>query len=216
MGTKEKILKASLSLFNELGERHVTTNHIAAHLNISPGNLYYHYRNKQAIVFALFKDYEASVLEALAVPEGRDLTVADKIGCLQAVFEGLWEYRFLHRDMEHLLSADVQLHEYYQKFFRVCLAAIEKIIQRLKQADILEISADQVPAMALNTWIIVTSWFSFLRCTMGVNELKGISPELVHSGIYQVLTLERPYLKEPYKSEFSKLQGKFTSVLNKK
>lgn len=213
MGTKEKILNASLVLFNEQGERHVTTNHIAAHLNISPGNLYYHYRNKQAIVFALFKDYEEGVLAALTVPTERALVLQDKLEYLQNIFKGLWDYRFLHRDMEHLLLADPQLHQHYQQFFRLCLTRIEDIVQGLKVAGILNVNEDEVSALALNIWIIVTSWFSFLRSNLAIGGIQKISPELVNSGIYQILTLERPYLTEAYKEQLIKLQQDFSFVL---
>ena len=76
--TKDRILQISLQLFNERGERSVTTNHIAAELGISPGNLYYHFRNKQEIIKELALQYQKETLEMLALPPERPLTTSDK------------------------------------------------------------------------------------------------------------------------------------------
>ncbi len=63
MKTRDKIVYAALELFNQHGERNITTNHIADHIEISPGNLYYHFRNKQEIVREIFALYSAELLE---------------------------------------------------------------------------------------------------------------------------------------------------------
>ncbi|HEZ1210051.1 TPA: TetR/AcrR family transcriptional regulator, partial [Neisseria meningitidis] len=65
INTYTRIIDASLALFNEEGERNISTNHIAAHLGISPGNLYYHFRNKDEIIVQLFKRYSEALLEYL-------------------------------------------------------------------------------------------------------------------------------------------------------
>ena len=206
MSTKQRILDAALALFNERGERNVTTNHIAAHLDISPGNLYYHFKNKQAIIFELFLGYEQRVLENLYVPDDRPLTAADKLNYLKAVFTGLWDYRFIHRDMEHLLSADEALHARYRAFFTLCLGQVRKIYRGLRDAGMITISDDEVDSLALNTWIVVTSWFSFLRCNLMGESQDEISQEMLWGGIYQVFTLERPYLTDEYRDVINRLQ----------
>lgn len=55
--TAEKILLISLDLFNTQGERNITSVDIANELEISPGNLYYHYKGKDDIISALVDSY---------------------------------------------------------------------------------------------------------------------------------------------------------------
>ena len=64
--TAEKILLISLDLFNSQGERNITSVDIANELDISPGNLYYHYKGKDEIINALVDSY---VIKMNAIPQ---------------------------------------------------------------------------------------------------------------------------------------------------
>ena len=66
--TRERILETALALFNRHGEPSVTTAHVADEMNISPGNLYYHFRNKDEIIGELYAAYESEVLPLFGVP----------------------------------------------------------------------------------------------------------------------------------------------------
>ncbi|WP_394560305.1 TetR/AcrR family transcriptional regulator [Aquipseudomonas alcaligenes] len=201
--TRERIVEASLELFNAQGERSVTTNHIAAHLGMSPGNLYYHFRNKQVIIAELFAEYESRVDAFLRPPEGRALTVADKTFYLEALLAAMWHYRFLHRDLEHLLETDVELAERYRAFAHRCLQGASNIYQGFVDAGILIMSPAQIEALTLNSWIILTSWVRFL-CTVRSNP-GDLSEELMRRGIYQVLALEGGYATEVARPEVEAL-----------
>lgn len=209
MKTRDRIILASLDLFNERGERNVTTNHIAAHLNISPGNLYYHFRSKIDIIYEIFLQYQLLVDHYLQVPQDRPLTLEDKVFYLESVFNGLWSYRFLHRDLEHYLESDERLRRDYRAFTLRCLGGIREILIGLQNAGILRpMAEDHIKSMALNVWLVVTSWMSFLK-TAHTEENADISQEMLRQGIYQVITLEMPYLTEDYLNEVLALQRRY-------
>ncbi|MFN3579066.1 MAG: TetR/AcrR family transcriptional regulator [Pseudomonas sp.] len=201
MKTRERILQASLQLFNQQGERQVTTNHIAQHLGMSPGNLYYHFRNKQQIIAELFALYEAQVDGYLRVPEGRPLELADKAWYLESIFRGLWDYRFLHRDLEHLINSDAQLAQRYQQFSRRCVSSGEAIYKGLVEADILCSERTDPGALAINSWLLMTGWVGYLYATVLDSEQAELTPEMLRRGVYQVLVQERGLLTERVRAE---------------
>ncbi|MFR0689351.1 TetR/AcrR family transcriptional regulator [Enterobacterales bacterium AE_CKDN230030158-1A_HGKHYDSX7] len=197
INTRDRIAQASLELFNAQGERSVTTNHIAAHLGISPGNLYYHYRNKQVIIAQLFAEYESHVDQFLHLPEGRALTVEDKTFYLEALLAAMWHYRFLHRDLEHLLDADPELAAAYRAFARRAMDNAKAIYRGFVDAGILQMDEPQLEALTLNAWIILTSWVRYLCTTREV--ASDLSEALMRRGIYQVLALESGHIAEPFR-----------------
>ncbi|WP_339489363.1 TetR/AcrR family transcriptional regulator [Pseudomonas sp. EL_65y_Pfl2_R95] len=201
--TRERIIQASLELFNSQGERSVTTNHIAEFLAISPGNLYYHFGNKQAIIAEIFSRYESDVEGFLRLPEGREPSIADKNFYLESLLEAMWRYRFLHRDLEHLLDSDPLLSERYQAFSQRCVRSAQAIYQGFSDVGILLMTTLQIEALTLNGWIILTSWVRFL-CT--AHRTSGdLSEQMLRRGIYQVLALEVGFIAPSARAEVETL-----------
>ncbi len=194
--TRERILETALTLFNERGERNVTTNHIADALSISPGNLYYHFRNKADIVFELFKRYEARVVEFLSVPPDRDLTWWDKVGYFESILQNMWEARFFHRDPGHLLDQDDALRERYGNFVRLSLDRAMEVYRGLQRSGLIEATEEEIRALLVNTWVLAASWTGFVHSLLPAGERQAaLDRELLEQGIYQLICLEAPYLR---------------------
>jgi AcrR family transcriptional regulator len=211
MKTKDRIVLAALDLFNEKGERNVSTNHIAAHLSMSPGNLYYHFRNKSDIIYEIFRNYELLVDSYLTVPSGRPIHINDLIAYLDAVFNGLWAYRFLHRDLEHLLDSDERLRQDYRRFTLRCLNGIQGIILAMEKSEIYQPMGDQQrKSKALNTWLIVTNWMTYLKTIH--NDEGGedtFNRKSIQHGVYQILDYVIPYLYEEKRALALELQENY-------
>lgn len=208
MKTKDKIVQASLELFNLHGERSITTNHIAAHIKISPGNLYYHYRNKSDIIARIFDQYEAAVANLFELPTDRDITLEDRALLTNKLLDLIWEYRFMHRDLVGMLANDAELKERYQAFASQGIKSTEQVYRRMCQCGFMEIPEAQIKPLALNIWILVTSWTTYLRTALGVPE-DELTREQLSQVVYQMTCLELPYLTEATREETEELLSTF-------
>ena len=210
--TKERILATSLELFNRLGERNVTTNHIAEALGISPGNLYYHFRNKADIVFALFERYQATVEAFLQVPADRPLTWQDKVGYFESILQSMWGARFLHRDMAHLLNQDERLRQSYGEFVRVSLQQGLRVYEGLRAAGLVELSDEQLRALLVNTWVLAASWAGFVHSLVPQQRRdEELDRTLLRQGIYQMVCLEAPYLRGEAREHLADMKARYSA-----
>lgn len=67
-GTRNDILEAALELYNTHGVEHVTTRDIAKKINISSGNLTYHFPTRNDIIYALMCRLLEDIDKALSIP----------------------------------------------------------------------------------------------------------------------------------------------------
>mgnify|MGYP003693934717 CR=1 FL=1 len=102
-GTRDRILDASLKLFNEEGVAKVSTHRIAAEIGISPGNLHYHFKTKQQIVVWLFRRFENRVTPC--IDAAATVTALDDLWLsLHIDVQAVSEYRFVYRDVDYVLN----------------------------------------------------------------------------------------------------------------
>lgn len=212
MKTRDKILHKSLALFNDQGERRVSTNHIAAALEMSPGNLYYHFPNKEAIIFELFMAYEQATMSLLNPPSDRPLTYTDKLGYFEGILNNMWEYRFLHRDLEHLILDNIALKERYQQFAHQVQIAGLAVFKALVHSGLVEADEETLKTLVINIWVISTSWISFLHTSGLYGPTDSISRDLLKKGIYQIIQLEAPYLRGEAKSRLPALKKLYQTI----
>lgn len=191
MNTRELILQAATEQFNQLGTSRVTTNHIASEAKISPGNLYYHYKDKAHIIREIYeqmiRDWE-SVYEQVE----EDALLPDDVLRLfvRANFELLWKYRFFYRETVALLNSDALL---YQRHVEVTQSRFERqrqFLQKAVQQGMLKFSdteaeIDEVLTIA---WIVANHYLIHLE-SMG----HSVEKKDFNAGVDLVMKVLRPY-----------------------
>jgi len=152
--TRTRILVASLVLFNEQGEPNTTTNQIADEVDISPGNLHYHFRKKADLVAALLAEFQADARRVLEPPEEHPVSLDDFWVFLHLLLEFKTAYRFLLRDMESLVVEYPKVGHAMRHFARGLTAVFELYLHALADSGVMTIDADDTQVVSRNLAVI--------------------------------------------------------------
>ncbi len=193
--TAERILEVTLDLFNRFGEPNVSTTLISAELGISPGNLYYHYPAKDELINSLFDRYERSLSEVLNASDGVR-NVEDAWFYMHTLFELIWQYRFLYRDINDLLSKNRRLETHFQWVLKNKTRSIRAMLDAMSRAGAVKIDSRELEPTATSMVVVLTYWLSFEYVR---DPRKALEPESAQMallrGAHHVLNLLVPYLE---------------------
>jgi AcrR family transcriptional regulator len=206
--TKELILSTSLALFNELGEPNVTTNHIADEADISPGNLYYHYRSKDDIVIELFKRFLIQFQPLTDVPDDLALEAEDLWFQLHLSFELKGQFRFLYRNLSDLTSRIPDLDKAMRGLLLRERQAATTLLDGLQRNGALKISQQEQSMLVDNFLLAVTYWIPYADIFDPQGMQQGSAQIEAIARVLQMLT---PHLQEPARTQFTTIIQNYLS-----
>jgi AcrR family transcriptional regulator len=207
--TAERILEVTLDLFNRFGEPNVSTTLISAELNISPGNLYYHYPAKDELINALYGRYEKSLGELLNAADGVR-NVEDAWLFFHMLFELVWQHRFLYRDLNDLLSKNRKLEMEFQQVLKRKQRAVLTVLEGLSRGSAARLNHAQAEPLATTMVVMLTYWLSYEYVRDPRNALEPASAATsLARGAYHLLSLLEPYLEGDARSHLHALSERY-------
>ena len=192
MKTRDRILQTSLLLFNQEGEAPQTAVDISNALEISPGNLYYHFKGKDAIIRTLFGAFEDEMRVILRGSKGGVTSIEDNWVYLYIILEEIYDFRFFYRDLGVLLDRYPDLAVRFRALVAEKRRTITRVLHDLTESDVLQLDPRLKAALTDQIMMSITFWLA--NDSIG-NEVHD-GPSLIHKTVFQVMCLIVPYMGE--------------------
>jgi AcrR family transcriptional regulator len=199
MRTREKILQKALALFNQRGESNVSLAQIAAELDISEGNLWYHFRTKRELIGAHLDELEQVIEANLQGWPGDPHRVETYGEYVRQCFRNMWAYRFLYQ--AHF--DPVKERELAARRLIVttnCHHGTERLLNEMVRCKLLDASPAEVAELATATSVIERYWFDYQQERYGVEQPAETD---LQAGVRQVFALYRPYLSATARAQMA-------------
>lgn len=208
---KQRILEATVALMNVQGGA-VGTSQIADHLGISPGNLYYHFSNREAILRELFESMRRELDDVLRVEPGEAIDVARLANFYIGGARVLWRYRFFFASAVDFIGRDPWLSERYLEFSNVSKRYMRLIIQSVVKANPgrCAASARDCEYIAETMWVLWVSWPRYSELS---RPGAAVGEADIGHGLEQIASLLLPYVDVTFQRQVIRKVHQFVQGL---
>ena len=196
MKTSERILVTAARLFNEQGERNVTASDIALELDMSPGNLYYHFKGKDAILGTLFHDCYRELAGILATPILESSFLEDEEPLercwlfLTVLLEAMYEARFLYFNQSDLMQRYPDVDRGMRRLMSLKRQAAGQLATVLLAPVDIAAHPQRLHHVSDSMALTLMYWLNFEQ----LSATTALQQQTVHGAVLQVLSHCAPYL----------------------
>jgi|AntAceMinimDraft_12_1070368.scaffolds.fasta_scaffold131624_1 AcrR family transcriptional regulator len=211
MGNRERIIEVCRQQMNQSGAHTIGTAQLCDSLSISPGNLYYHFRNKEEIIRALFDEMDVEFRRTFEGAKSSKISPVDYCQYYLQTLEIAWRHKFFFSDLPHLLRRDRLLAKDYRALQDWALDQLENIVRQVADEGNLVAprGAAGYRSIAVNTWLIWNSWIPFAESMNADGEATRAD---MHQGVAQIFDAVSAYLAPEFeravRNHLTKARGK--------
>lgn len=153
--TRERILDKSIELFNRKQASNVSTVQISTALEISPGNLYYYYTNKEEVIRCTWKERMLPEIEEILETAADVADKADLEEYLKKFLAHYAKYRFFYTERTTLFYNDNEMEALYEETAAKEKEALEAVLNRWAGAGKADLNKDAAKALAESSMILL-------------------------------------------------------------
>lgn len=190
MKTRDRILDVSLTLFNSEGEANQTAVDIANALDMSPGNLYYHFKGKEPIIEALFDRFEEEMQIILGGSHGAVTSIEDNWVFIYIVLEEIYDFRFFYRNVGDMMERYPALATRFRKILAMKRQAIENVLGQLEKLTVVYVDRRMRAPLIQQMLSTLTFWLSHDLIEGSHRD----GPALIHDTVLQFMLLIVPHM----------------------
>jgi len=190
--TKQRILDTAVALFNKNGIQNITSRHIATEMGISYGNLDYHFKNKEALLLAIYKQMRAEMSDSYTSADPTSVSFEQIHRLLLHLESFQYKFRFFNLDVLEISRSYPKNDRLLKNTLKVRKQQMADMLKRaIEDGFFIKSTEDSIEHLLLSIRIIIIFWLSQEELLSDANAKKMKGGMSGH--IWQLLM---PYMTE--------------------